>query len=433
MLKALVALLVLVTLECRSDAAPALLSEPAPRQTSATPVQRVIQVSLDGMAAIYLRDYLDHAPEVFPTFTRLRREGACTFNARSDYEVNVTLPNHTDMITGRPVYEPAGMSGTVHHGFDINSWDGEETIHAYANPEVPYKASVFDVTHDHGLSTALFATKSKFGVFAFSYSTNYGTPDLVPPDDGPNKVDFSLTQDGGSAGLVDQVIANLSSETPYHYLFLHLWNMDNVGHSSGWGSTTWSNEVIKVDRHLGRILDAIAANPVLAGTTALLITADHGGTGYYGHGDPIMLTNYTIPFFAWGPSIPPGVDLYSLFANRADPGTNCPDHTVDPQPIRNGDAANFALALLGLPPVPGSFFRPVLSRDGVRLSVRLKSGDVVVSWPTNSAGFVLEAAPLPEPGWWVEIPDPILVQGTNYTFTMAAEGMFFFRLVKRPD
>ncbi len=428
MFKALPALLVLITLASRSGAAP------APRQTSATPVQRVIQVSLDGMGAIYLRDYLDHAPEVFPTFTRLRQEGACTFNARNDHENSVTLPNHTDMITGRPVYQPEGMPGTVNHGFDVDVWALYLgwTIHTYADPEGPYKASVFDVAHDHGLSTALYATKVKFEVFPYSYGTNYGAPDLVPPDNGPNKVDFSFMLEWDTPGVMEEVIYNLNSDTPFHYLFLHLYDMDVIGHLDVWGSETWSNGVIQVDYQLGRILEAIETNPVLAGTTALLITADHGGY-YDGHADTSIPEDYTIPFFAWGPSIPPGVDLYSLFANRADPGTDHPDHTVNPQPIRNGDAANFALALLGLPPVPGSFFRPLLTRDAVRLSVRLESGGVVVSWPTNAAGFKLEAASLLAPNQWVEVTDPISVQGANYTYSTAAEGMRFFRLVKRAD
>jgi hypothetical protein len=109
-----------------------------------------------------------------------------------------------------------------------------------------------------------------------------------------------------------------------------------------------------MDAAIGQVLDAVEADPVLSGRTAVIVTADHGGTGtdHSNASDPF---NYTIQFHAWGPGIPAGADIYLLnTGSRLDPGEDqLPCDTIVP-PVRNGEAANLAAALLGLGPVTGS-------------------------------------------------------------------------------
>ena len=94
-------------------------------------------------------------------------------------------------------------------------------------------------------------------------------------------------------------------------------------------------------------------------TTAIVLTADHGGTER-NHGDPDRLEHHRIPFIVWGPGASPGADLYALNPARADPGRS--KEGARP-PIRNCDAGNVAMSLLGLPPIPGSVFRDLALRQ----------------------------------------------------------------------
>jgi hypothetical protein len=90
------------------------------------------------------------------------------------------------------------------------------------------------------------------------------------------------------------------------------------------------------------------------GQTALILSADHGGTGL-DHGLNTNPLNFVIPFYVWGASIAHD-DLYSLNAStRVDPREGRPDYTEQGrQPIRNGDGGNLALKLLGLPAIGAS-------------------------------------------------------------------------------
>jgi len=151
----------------------------------------VILVSVDGLRADILANLMaDDTVGDFANFQRLVDEGATTFNARTDYTHTLTIPNHTCMLTSRPVSQPAGQPNTVHHGYTANT-DPQpgDTLHNSGNPNVDYVASAFDVAHDYGLSTALFASKSKFILFDQSYDTLAGAPDHIAPDHGPDKID----------------------------------------------------------------------------------------------------------------------------------------------------------------------------------------------------------------------------------------------------
>ena len=397
----------------------------------------VVQISLDGLGANYLGFYMSNAPAQFPNFIRLRNEGAFTLNARCDYDASITIPNHASMFTGRPVLQPSGLPNTTQHGYTSDFPGSTDTFHNSGNLNVPYKASMFDVAHDYGRTTAFYAGKLRLQICDRSYDATNGAPDTTGVDNGRDKIDFASVADVSGASISNEVntlIADLTSATPKEYTFLHIAEPDLTGHASSWGSASWSNAVRNVDAQLGRILSAIDNNPLMSNRTALIVTADHGGGGVTAnnHSEAYHIANYTIPFFFRAPGIPGGYDLYQFFANRGNPGTNRTDYTTNPQPLRNSDGSNLALALLGLPPIPGSLVMPVLRSTTDSLRIARFGGLTSVFWYDPAGNYVLEAADaLSFPPPWHTITNGIAVSETTRAYTITnglGATTTFFRL-----
>jgi hypothetical protein len=317
-------------------------------------VDHVVQISVDGLASRWLEPLLDEVDRL-PSFQRLMREGTFTTNARTDFSITNTLPNHTSMLTGRPSLPPLGQPRAVAHNWTSNSDPAEGVTLHNNHPDVDYIVSVLDLVHDRGGQTGLFTGKSKFSLFDVSYDADHGAPDndATAGDNGSDKLDLYHLQTD-SQQLVDEFAVELQ-QNPFAYSLLHLIDADSAGHQFGWGSEEWDAAIERIDGYLGKVIQTIEATPALNGQTAILITADHGGNGF-GHDNPGQIDNYRIPFFLWGPQVPAGADVYDLFsAVLADPGATRPDYNASPAPIRNGDSANVALALLGDPPIPDSW------------------------------------------------------------------------------
>ena len=317
--------------------------------TAAGVAEYVIQISVDGLGSSYLQALIDQGQ--LPNFKRLQTEGAWTHNARTDFDYTITLPNHTCMITGRPVKDKAGNPAAIAgHMWTFNSDPGDKTIHGSRHD---YVKSTFDVAHDNGLRTSMFASKSKFVLYDHSYDASSGAPDTTGADNGRDKIDLYV-KDGNSGAMTDRFIAEMK-ESPFQYSFLHFHECDTAGHARTWGSTPYNEAIVAVDGHLGKILELIATSEKLKDRTAIILSADHGGTGL-DHGINRNPLNYTIPFYVWGAGAGQGKDLYALnTSTRQDPKDGQVDYTDSGlQPIRNGDGGNLALMLLGLPAIPDS-------------------------------------------------------------------------------
>lgn len=312
--------------------------------------RHVIVISVDGMGSAYVKPLL--APGVtneLTTFKRIQAEGSGTLNARTDADYAVTLPNHICMMTGRGVLGPDG------HNWASNI-DPAPTA-TLASNKGSYVASAFDVAHDNGLLTGIWSGKTKFSLFQQSYGPTTGAADMTGPDNGRDKIDTDRIFSYIEAAALTSDFTNRLTATPFHFTFVHYQDPDSAGHASGWSTnptSAFAATLKAVDTEIGKVLDMVQNHPVLSGHTAVILTADHGGHENT-HGDTTNPLDFTIPFYAWGAGVSAGGDLYAMnLVSRTEPSADIDPPYTGPQPIRNGDAGNLALDLLGLGPIPGS-------------------------------------------------------------------------------
>lgn len=319
--------------------------------SSAAPAEiaHVVIVSVDGLRSDVLGP--PHLARL-PAFSRLL-EGAFTLDARTDPDITVTLPNHMSMLTGRFTLGDTGHGWTANDDPPGLKFGG--TLHAAKGS---YVASVFDVAHDAGVSTAVVAGKTKFWLLKQSYGPTAGAPDAAAPDFGRSKIDLFLHADATEAvgWLASARLARARGRT---LDFVHFAAPDAAGHGHDWVVEPGSKYLLaveEVDCALGEILATIDGTPELRGRTAIILTADHGGgVPAKTHTDASSPLNFRIPFLVWTGDGGRSSDLYELSPSRARPEREARIARDAPTPpIRNGDAANLALRLLGLPPVPGS-------------------------------------------------------------------------------
>jgi hypothetical protein len=328
-----------------------LLAPPAQDAKPPRVFRNAVLVSVDGLRS----DALIAVPaSELPGFARMM-QGASTLNARTDPDFTITLPNHTGMITGRFTY---GLAG--HRWVENDDPPRGATLHQKRGE---YVAGIFDVAHDRGWRTAMFAGKSKFSLYDVSWNGEHGAPDVDGADQGRDKID-EYGAFGKSSEVVDAALQALrqgaGGSSAGRLVFAHFAVPDLVGHEHGWDVTPdskYMRAVASVDRELKRLLEGIEAEESLRGSTVVVLTSDHGGGApFKSHTDKRMWVDYIIPFLVWTGGAEQPRELYDVnTASRKDPGLKQFPHSFEGvPPIRNGDAGNLVLSLLGLPAVPGS-------------------------------------------------------------------------------
>jgi predicted AlkP superfamily pyrophosphatase or phosphodiesterase len=186
---------------------------------------------------------------------------------------SVTLVNHASMLSGmRP---------------DKHSIYWNENDPDLGLVEGP---TLFSVAHEAGFTTAMVVGKPKFR-------------HLVLPDSVDNYI---------YAGFLDQQVVEealtvIEGDLP-DLLFIHLPDVDSAGHLTGWMTPAQLLAIGATDSQIGKVVAALAKEGYLD-RTLLIITADHGGSGFRHGGD--TPEEMTIPWLAIGPGVPAGVTLSS--------------------------------------------------------------------------------------------------------------------------
>lgn len=306
--------------------------------SQASPVNRVVLVSVAGLRSGAFRAMSESD---LGGLGRMRSGGASTLNARTTPERTTQLPNDVSMLTGRRV--AARRDG---HGVGT-AHDPGGTVHQRAGR---YTSSVMDLVSNFGGSAAVFSQVRQLDLVDRTWNEINGGRDPHQLDDGRDKIRRHV-HDGSGGRLTRKVVRDLS-RSPKKFTFVQLHEPARIGTRFGFGSTSYEGAVRRTGSNVGRILDAVGANPRTRGRTLVVVVGSHGGSGR-DFDDRTRLGNAQVPFLVWGPGVERGGDLYALNPHYTNPRRDIPGFT-GPQPIRTLDAANLALMALRLPAVPGS-------------------------------------------------------------------------------
>lgn len=229
-------------------------------------IEHVVIISIDGLRPDAW------AKSDTPALDALRARGAYSARAQTVLP-SVTLVAHASMV--------GGMSPEK-HGVYWNIYD--PTLGKVSGP------TLFSVAHRAELSTAMVVGKPKLEHLVL-----------------PGSVDIYDYAGFTDWQVVDHTLALLQTGLP-DILFIHLPDVDTAGHAMGWMSAGQLAVVAWTDELIGEIVAELEAGGYLA-QTLLIVTADHGGTGFRHGGDsPVEMT---IPWLAVGPGVPAGVSLQS--------------------------------------------------------------------------------------------------------------------------
>lgn len=244
---------------------PFVLGQDTPTNPQA---QYVLVISIDGLQP----DAIDesHAPNLH----KLIREGTYCPVAKT-IRRSVTLPAHVSMLTGL---------GLKKHKV---RWNRYRRGHYRGG-------TLFSIAKKAGLSTAIFFAKKKL-----NYLADSKVFDFVYGAQPKRKKGVDITATGLATAFAREWPAK-----KYSFTFVHIRKPDKAGHHHRWMSKTYLQAVTEADRAIGAIVATLKRADAWQ-QTALIVLADHGGSGY--NHRSAKPANKTIPWIVVGPGVPMGL------------------------------------------------------------------------------------------------------------------------------
>jgi predicted AlkP superfamily pyrophosphatase or phosphodiesterase len=229
-------------------------------------IKHVVLIGVDGMGAYAFKK------AKLPVMQSMMQQGSWSLEARTVLPSS-SAANWASMNMG---------AGPELHGF--TTWGSK-------SPDMPSR-----VLDEYGMfpSIAGLLRKSRpQSEIGFIYEWD-GIGYLFPKA----AVNKDLNCDGDVA-LTNAVVEYIETKKP-NFLFVHLHDVDSVGHTVGHDTPEYYASVERTDAHIGEILQSIERAGI-ADETLVLVTADHGGIKK-GHGS-ISMAEMQIPWIVVGPGI----------------------------------------------------------------------------------------------------------------------------------
>lgn len=245
-------------------------SRPGAAPTAKGPAEHIVVISLDGCRP----DAIGKAEA--PTLQGLIKAGASCPKAIT-IRPSVTLPSHTSMLTGLDFKR---------HGVTWNDYKPGHIEHP----------TVFAAAKKAGHSTAMLFSKDKFNFLVIPNSVDFLFG--IPPH-GRNYAETS------AAGL-GKTFAKEWPEKRFALTFIHMREPDEAGHQQGWMGPEYIKAVGEADKGVAAVVETLKKSGDWE-KTALIVTADHGGSGK-SHGED-RPENNTIPWICVGPGVKPGLTI----------------------------------------------------------------------------------------------------------------------------
>ena len=252
-----------------------------PRRAAASTNHHVILITIDGLAAYYLKD--PKAP--IPTIRKLIAEGASAEGMRVANPA-ITWPNHTTLVTG---VHPAKHS-VLFNGVLVRPGAGKAVRVDGAKNQSDLVAvpTIFDHLHRAGYRTADINWPCTRGSRSLDDSfpdvpdqVSYMTPrlrdELIASDwlEGTNDATFKVQSAPVRDRIWTEAAAHVIRERRPNFMLIHMLVTDSTQHKYGPQSPAAYAAIALADAQLADILRAIDAAGIREKTT-LFVTADHG-------------------------------------------------------------------------------------------------------------------------------------------------------------